>query len=192
MFLKKILFSALFLFCLKSFAFDFKQKSVQNIDSRIAVSSSEKTHSDLKLLPQIHPSSNFKIELEFRIEKQHRTPTPNAWETFWLFWSYLSTGDGLKETNYVAFKTNGIEIGTAFDSHGQRFIWTAADPKIQINKWQKILFTKKNKSYFLQINDQNIPIDSLSNLYHFPGRIGLYTEDAKVQIRNLHYSFESH
>ena len=147
----------------------------------------DQTFADLIILPKLHPTTDFQVQFEFKVIKQNRQPNPNPWESFWIFWSYNKEDLNKKRTNYLAFKSNGLELGQAFDLVGQKFIWTDESFKIQTAVWYKVILSFNNNNLLLKINDQEfkIPKKLISQTYTNPGRIGLYAEDSEVEIKNF-------
>lgn len=174
-------------FCFTAICCSIAAASAQTItiDSKKTLLEQTATYSDLHLFPNLHPTTNFTITFEFKTTKQYRK-NPNPWETFWIFWSYNLDGNNNKFTNYLAFKTNGVEIGKAYDHVAQDFLYTSAEPQFEINKWHKIEFESKDSVLRLKHNDTDwitIPAEQIKNLYKTPGRLGLYAEDAQVVVR---------
>lgn len=101
--------------------------------------------------------------------------------------------DGLehKKTNYIAFKTNGLEIGQASGLTTQEFIWTVNDPKIVVGEWNDLLISQQESRLELRLNSRAVDMDGLkvSKLYRNPGRIAFYAEDAKVLVRKYKIKF---
>jgi hypothetical protein len=138
------------------------------------------------------PIKNFEVSVVVATEQQLRSPTPNAWEVFWLFFNYTSdstTSDGHKQTNYFVFKPNGIELGTAFDSIGQNYLVTETSPKHTIGTLSTIKVRKVGQQLGVWINGVQV-INYLGTvfpqaLYDVPGTFGLYTEDARVHVYSV-------
>lgn len=152
----------------------------------------QQTFSDLKIFPRLHPTTNFVVQFEFKVLKQNRVTNPNPWESFWFFWSYNKEPNQKKRTNYLAFKTNGLELGRAYDEVGQTFIWTDEASKIEINRWYKVNLNFSNLQLTISLDDKNIavPADLLLKTYQNPGRIGLYSEDSDVDIKNFQLDYK--
>ena len=151
----------------------------------------DQTFSDLKLLPRLHPTTNFTVDLEFKVIQQNRIKTPNPWESFWIFWSYNKDDGNLKRTNYLAFKTNGLEIGKAYNIISQDFIWTTNTDSIVLNKWHQVQLNFKDFGLTIIMDNKLISIlpQLLKQTYLNPGRIGLYSEDANIEIRNIEMTY---
>ncbi|KAJ5079501.1 hypothetical protein M0811_14482 [Anaeramoeba ignava] len=151
--------------------------------------SSGETHAGLVLSKQTW--AEFKVTVIAKTNSQLRTPTPNSWEVFWLFFNYKRIGNE-KETNYFILKTNGIELGTASETVAQNFLETDSTPTINLG--QNYQYTVEMKNGLLNIwIDSNLVIQDYDfiqsnpdkNLYTFKGMIGLYTEDASVTISDF-------
>lgn len=149
---------------------------------------SNNTYSTLILSTQTEwmPVRDFQISIQVATEQQLRTPTPNPWETFWLFFNYNSNpSNSTKTTNYFLLNTHGPELGTAFDSVGQTFLATPTGPSLTLGKMQTIQLTKIRTQVFVSVD--GVPAISYtgSGIYDVPGSIGLYTEDARVHIYSV-------
>ena len=143
-----------------------------------------------------HPLKDFRLTVTARTEAQLRTGArPNPWESLWLFFNYNDAPDG-KETNYVAFKTNHIEVGRASSARSQRFLATGDGPGIPVGR--RTTFTLAKRGTRLEIAVDGVIVSRFdgarprlarqlgdlpdAGLLDVPGSIGLYTEDARVRI----------
>ncbi|MBS1958611.1 MAG: hypothetical protein JST80_03985 [Bdellovibrionales bacterium] len=152
------------------------------------------THSALALSTETerHPVKDFTIEFKYRVRAQLRIPASEIqpWETLWLFFNYRPDGE-FKKTNYLILKTNGIEVGKAWGEIDQKFVHTADEPKlIDPSEWHTFRVTKQDGHLSVQIDRgpvRQINVDTNRELYTEPGAIGLYTEDADVQIEDIRY-----
>ncbi|MBL7670637.1 MAG: hypothetical protein JNM39_09125 [Bdellovibrionaceae bacterium] len=149
------------------------------------------TFSNLLVLPNLHPTYQFEIQLQFKVIRQYRGVGANPWESFWLFWGYNLDGAERKKTNYILFKTNGLEIGKASELTTQEFLWTGPEPKIIVGVWNDLVVAHRESQLFLRLNGQIVKLDGLelSKLYRYPGRIAFYAEDAKVLVRKFEIKF---
>lgn len=165
-----------------------------------ASTSAGETHSSLVLSPQT--SGPLKVTLDMRTVKQLRTPTPNPWETAWVFWNYTREGSFY----YFALKTNGWELGKSdntkanltgpdclFPSYqnckypgAQRFLADARSPTFPRGPWHTVVITQTNNNTItatvdgapiVTFTDTDAPLTS--------GKVGLYNEDAQVQFDNV-------
>lgn len=155
-----------------------------NMSPKVSTQKTE-THSALALLTQTlsTPQKDFMLSFSAETVKQLRTGTPpNAWECFWLFFNYNFDANNKKQTNYIAFKLNGLEIGTANDEVGQKFLYTDANHKAVVGKKSSIILSKVSTALSLSIDGLEVVLPNLPGLYDVPGSIGFYTEDAQVQV----------
>lgn len=147
-----------------------------------------------------NPVRDFIVELEVRTEEQLRTPTPNPWEVFWIFFNYNSIGPGLaNETNYFIFKPNGegsggYELGRAFEGGDEQYFFDF-DPIVQyyytIGDTYQLRVEKIGQSLSVSINGVLVLVQEGTTwpdqFYDIPGSLGLYTEDAIVRITSFAY-----
>lgn len=149
------------------------------------------THAALALskLTEQFPVSNFKVTVKVTTEQQLRTPVPNPWECFWIFFNYTIGTNGKKITNYFTLKTNGSELGTAYDEVGQTFLVTNSAPVLQIGTANEITLTKQGQQLQVTIDGKvAMTYDGATMptpLIDTAGAIGLYTEDARVRIQTV-------
>lgn len=136
-----------------------------------------------------YPLRNFEVSIKVATERQLRSPTPNDWEAFWLFFNYNPTGPGTKDTNYFVFKPSGLELGVAFEVIGQKFLQTIETPRMTIGKPYTIKLRKMNKAVSIYIDDllaMNYEEKTGTGLlYDRPGSIGIYSEDARVHVYSM-------
>lgn len=171
---------------------EFKTLSgTQVLNSKKIPMDAVQTYSDLIVLPDLHPTYPFEIRLQFKVDRQYRGVSANPWESFWLFWSYNLDGAGRKKTNYIVFKTNGLEIGKASGITTQEFVWTDSQPKIVVGEWNDLLLSQGETQLEVKLNDRFVNLEGLElkKLYRHPGRIALYAEDAKVIVRKFRIRF---
>lgn len=132
--------------------------------------------------------NNARITIDVATEVQLRSPS-NAWEVFWLFFNYTYDSTGKKKTNYFTMKPNGIELGTAFDEVGQKFLFTSSAPVLTIGKRNVMVIEKVGKvvrAYVDGVLVMNYNNEGAINpLYDVAGTIGLYSEDARVRIYSV-------
>lgn len=148
------------------------------------------THAALVLSDEITGCTfqDFRLTINATTEAQLRTPPPNPWEVFWIFFNYQTTTAG-KETNYFILKTNGIELGQAYDSVGQNFLFTASAPTLSVGEEYEYVLEKSGTTLTVSIDGSEVlsygsdPTDD--PLYDQAGQIGLYTEDARVRIHSV-------
>lgn len=141
-------------------------------------------------MPGSHPVTNFAVRFDFKVVKQNRLIKPKGWETFWLFWSFNKEAGDNKKTNYLAFKTDGLELGKSFTITDQVFVWTSESVKFEIGKWYHVELMLHKKQMSLKVNDIEIAVaaDVLEKTFQTAGQIAFYSEDADVSLKN--YSYE--
>ncbi len=145
------------------------------------------------LVTSINPAGcdfqDFRLTVVVTTEEQLRTPTPNGWEVFWIFFNYQPEENLEKTTNYFIYKPNGIELGRAFDSIGQYFLFTDSEPTLTIGESNEFVLEKVGGNLTVWIDGTQVLNYSSTTLpdalYDQPGSIGLYTEDARVVIESV-------
>lgn len=134
------------------------------------------------------PVQDFTLRIEAVTEEQLRPENPNPWEVFWIFFNYIPDGEN-KMTNYFILKTNGIELGRAFDELGQAFLFTADSPQLAVGASNTFVMEKTNGNVTVTIDGiEVIHYESTAfpdSLYDHAGAVGLYTEDARVRILSV-------
>ncbi len=131
-----------------------------------------------------HPVRDFRLTFRAVTDAQlRRGARPNEWEALWLFFNYTGAPDD-KRTNYLAFKTNGVEIGRAWGSSTQRFLSTGEGPGTPIGHEALIEVTKVGQRLTVTIDGAlALRYDGVGDaLFDEPGAIGFYTEDARVRV----------
>jgi hypothetical protein len=145
------------------------------------------THAALVLSKSELPP-RFRLEVQVTNERSLRENSPpNPWETFWLMFNYKGTASQ-KTTNYFAFKPNGIELGAAYDSVGQDFIYTADFPLMVWGVRNTLVITRDLNNLTVDVNGARVlvmPLTASQWLLQEKGFIGLYTEDAASQVHNV-------
>jgi hypothetical protein len=115
-----------------------------------------------------------------RTVKQLRTGSlPNPWECAWLVWNYQDD----QHFYYVALKPAGWEIGKRDPAYpgGQRFLASGED-EFPLGAWDDFLIVQDNALITIQLNGVVIAAVADSERPLTSGRLGLYTEDAEVEL----------
>ncbi|MBA2676549.1 hypothetical protein [Ramlibacter sp.] len=156
-----------------------------------ASASSGETHSAYVVSQQVLGSA-FTFTGEFELDAQLRTgSSPNPWETAWVTWDDHLDASGNHLFYYAAFKTNGWEVGKIDFNYagGQRFLASGsnnaitADPNTTAHNFEIVQTAAGTFSVTLDGTLLTSFTDN-ENAYG-SGRLGLYTEDAKVTFDNI-------
>ena len=157
---------------------------------RIAPASAQlpsQTHAALVLTKSDH-FKFFELELTFTNVQALRVGSPQPWETFWLFFNYQPEGS-FKKTNYLAFKTNGLEVGFASGDRDQKIFKTWESPAFPYGASEHIKIRRMATRIEIEINGQAPLIfdfaTDVAKPLAVPGSIGLYSEDAEVLIQEI-------
>jgi hypothetical protein len=128
--------------------------------------------------------SNVRFSAGFETLQQLRTGSaPNPWESAWAIFNYTDN----THFYYVAFKPNGWELGKADPAYpgAQRFLATGSSPASPIGT---------EHSFDIQVDGNVIKVwldGALLTTYtdnerpYLSGKVGFYTEDAKVAFDNV-------
>ncbi len=148
-----------------------------------SAASASETHA--ALVKSEYELKDFTLELTAITKKQLRAGSePNPWEVFWIFFNYIPTDDGKKQTNYFLLKPNGYELGRASDELEQVFLATGTDMQLEIGEEYIYKIYKSGNHIEININGIEI-INGDYDLYNVYGSIGLYCEDAEVEVSSV-------
>ena len=151
-----------------------------------AAISAEKTHAAL-LITRATYSDRIAFGGRVQTVKQLRVgSSPNPWECAWLVWNY-SDDDHFY---YLAVKPTGWELGKRDPAYqgGQRFLATGSDA-FPVGAWHDFLIVQEGNVITIRLNDVEIVTFTDSERPYTRGNIGLYTEDAEVQIDDISVPF---
>lgn len=115
--------------------------------------------------------------------EQLRVGPANPWETAWLVWNY---GDN-DHFYYFAMKPNGWELGKRDPDYlgGQRFLATSTDITFEVGKWNRFVITQDGDRIVISVDGvELVHFQDLERPY-LGGRVGLYTEDARVMLDDV-------
>jgi len=110
--------------------------------------------------------------------EQLRAGEANPWETAWLVWNYEDND----HFYYLALKTNGWELGKRDPAYegGQRFLATGENVTFEVGEWARFSIRQDGDVISVSVDGQElVRFQDLERPY-LAGRIGLYTEDARV------------
>ncbi len=151
-----------------------------------AADSAEKTHAALLITRKAYSEP---ISFGGRVQtvKQLRIGSlPNPWECAWLVWNY-SDDDHFY---YLAIKPTGWELGKRDPAYpgGQRFLATG-DDEFPVGTWHDFLIVQDGNIITVRLNDVDMASFTDTERPYTRGNIGLYTEDAEVQIDDITVPF---
>jgi hypothetical protein len=145
------------------------------------------THSALLITRETYSG---RISFAGRVQtvKQLRSGSPpNPWECAWLVWNYRDE----QHFYYVALKPAGWEIGKRDPAYpgGQRFL-ASGDGGFPIGTWHAFRIVQEGASITIQLNGVEIASIADGERPFTSGKLGLYTEDAEVQLDDVTAPFE--
>jgi Ca2+-binding RTX toxin-like protein len=117
-------------------------------------------------------------------DQQLRTGGPaNPWETAWMVWDYTDND----HFYYFALKTNGWELGKRDPSYpgGQRFLATGSDVSFALKTWYGFSLTQAGSTMTISVDGRQIVNFTDQERPYSGGRVGIYTEDARVYLDNV-------
>lgn len=151
-----------------------------------SIASEEGTHAAL-VLSKNENLKDFLIKVKYENQKGLRQPSSNSWEVFWLMFNYQATGRN-KKTNYFIFKPNGLELGKAWGKTEQDFLFTDSSTLAKNQEDYEVMLSRKGTQVKAYINEKLVmkyEDDQKKKLFNHPGKIGLYTEDADVHVKEF-------
>lgn len=157
----------------------------------------EETHSALVILKETetNPSRDFELTLDMTIKQQLRQGSPaNQWETFSLFFGYNPQTNNTKTTNYFISKPSaGAELGLTHGQIGKKSISTSPSGATPLNMRHTFTFRRQLNQFTVHrdgvllysFDESSAPFPN--TLYDGKGHIGLFAQDAKVEIHKKTY-----
>jgi hypothetical protein len=145
------------------------------------------THSALLLSKDIY-ERDVSFGGRIRTSRQlRRGSRPNPWETAWLVWNYHEN-----RFYYLALKTNGWEIGKRDPAYqgGQRFLKTEKTTQFAIRRWTDFKITQTQNQITVQLNGIEVASFQDTENPYLSGRVGIYTEDAEIELSHVIAPFE--
>ncbi|MFI0449732.1 family 16 glycoside hydrolase [Actinomadura sp. 6N118] len=140
------------------------------------------TETHAGLIVSLNSYENPSFRLRVRTVAQLRNVRPNPWESAWVIWHY--TDD--HHFYYLALKPNGWELGKRDPAYpgGQRFLATGLPP-FALKRWYDIRVDQKNTTMTARANGRTLTTFTDTERPYTKGSVGLYTEDAEVEFRNI-------
>lgn len=154
------------------------------------------THAALLLLNKTRYSTpqNFKARIRYKTRSQLRSPRANPWEVFWLMFNTQVRAGHFASANYLIQKPGlGFELGRASAGDVQDFLATDTRSSLDVNEISELEVLKLQQSLviwqngILRMRYDGDATSSNNFLFNEKGQLGLYTEDAWVEIYEFSY-----
>jgi hypothetical protein len=144
--------------------------------------SAERTHAALVVGTTGH--ADLVLSADVRTDSQLRRGDPNAWEVGWVLWHYSSPS----RFYALALKPNGWELSKQDPAAtgGQRFLASGTTPVFPVQTEYRVSVVQVGSVIKVSADGQLLTAYTDSEEPYLDGRIGFYTEDAKVTFRNIH------
>ncbi|MFJ1747144.1 family 16 glycoside hydrolase [Streptomyces sp. NPDC088116] len=122
-----------------------------------------------------------------RTVEQLRAGDPNPWEVAWLVWAYTDP----EHFYYLALKPNGWELGKRDPEYrgGQRFLATGTPP-FPIGDWSDVRVRQRGAGMTVEVDGRTVADFTDRERPYTEGSVGAYTEDARVEFRDISVSPE--
>jgi hypothetical protein len=122
------------------------------------------------------------VRVRTRTVRTLRTPAANPWEVSWVVWSYVDD----HHFYYVALKPNGWELGKRDPAYpgGQRFLATGEDA-YPIGFWYAVEVERRGATHTVRVDGRHLTTFTDRERPHPGGAVGLYTEDAEAEFRDV-------
>lgn len=154
-------------------------------------SSTSSTETHAALVTTSDKFADFRLTADVRTDTQLRQNSePNKWEVAWIFFRYTDTF----HYYWFSLKPNGFELGKKDcnsckdPTDGQIILYTGPLPTVKIREWSQWTIEMIEDHIKISIDGNKIIDlrDSAMSSRLSNGRIGMYTEDAKVSFDNFH------
>ena len=140
------------------------------------------THSAL-MISQRSYFGDFSYRGRVRTVRQLREGSPpNPWEVAWVVWNYVDPS----HFYYLAIKPIGWEVGKVDPAHrgAQRFMATGETP-YPIGAWHTFEIVHRDHGTTVRLNGETVATIRDEDGPYIGGRIGVYTEDAEIQLSHV-------
>jgi hypothetical protein len=140
------------------------------------------THSAL-MVSQRSYFGDFSYRGRVRTVRQLRESSPpNPWEVAWVVWNYVDPS----HFYYLAIKPIGWEVGKVDPAHrgSQRFMATGETP-YAIGEWHTFEIVHRDHGTTIRLNGETIATIRDEDGPYIGGKIGVYTEDAEIQLTHV-------
>ena len=125
--------------------------------------------------------SDFRLNTQMRTREQLRVGVaPNPWDVAWLVWRYRDP----EHFYYLTLKTNGWEVGKRDPAYkgGQRFLATGTAPQFAVgDDWRRVGVVADGSVMTVTVDGVELARVDDTERPMLRGRVGMYTEDARVE-----------
>ncbi|TYC08969.1 DUF1080 domain-containing protein [Actinomadura syzygii] len=125
-------------------------------------------------------------EMEFKLRArtvaQLRERKPNPWEAAWVVWGYSDAS----HFYYFILKPTGWELGKRDPAYpgGQRFLSTGRRA-FTLDRWYRVAVAQRGAGMTVRVDDRDVTAFTDAERPYTGGSVGLYTEDAEVEFRDI-------
>ncbi|WP_199487587.1 family 16 glycoside hydrolase [Actinomadura spongiicola] len=139
-----------------------------------------KTHAGLVVSRERH--GNMEFRLRARTVAQLRVGKPNPWEAAWIVWAYSDDG----HFYYFIPKPTGWELGKRDPAYpgGQRFLATGGG-RFSIGRQYTVSVVHNGPRMAVRVDGELLTTFTDTERPYTGGSVGLYTEDAEVEFRDI-------
>ena len=140
------------------------------------------THSSLATT--LRSFGDVDVRVRLRTVRRLRSGQPNAWEVGWVLWHFTDAS----HFYYFIPKPNGWELGKADPAYPgkQRFLKTGSWPRYPVGNWYWVRARQVGRTISVWVNGRFLTRVTDNQRPYLTGRVGLYTEDARVHFDPVH------
>ncbi len=142
----------------------------------------DETHAALVVSQRDFSDVVFSADFE-TIEQLRQNTPPNAWESAWAVFHYANN----TQFYYVSFKPNGWELGKADAAYpgAQRYLATGSDMPSPVGTVHRFEIRTNGPQITVSLDGKLLTTFTDSERPYLSGKIGFYSEDAKVGFDNV-------
>lgn len=124
------------------------------------------------------------VTARLRTLAQLRPHQPNPWEVGWLLWHVTDR----KHFYAIALKPTGWELSKQVPGSrgGQEFLATGSTPTFALGRWHTVSVIQAGPLIVVSADGQPLVRFRDTDHPYTHGRVGLYSEDAIVEFRDVH------
>ena len=148
----------------------------------MASTSADETHASLVVSQQSFNNVSFSADFE-TMAQLRKGAAPNPWETAWAVFNYIDN----THFYYAAFKTNGWELGKADPAYpgAQRYLATGSNKPSPVGTEHHFDIKTKGAQITVMLDGEVLTTFTDTERPYLGGKVGFYTEDAKVAFDNV-------